>query len=101
MKSRTLDRPTTRRYDAPVSAEERVRQFILHEWLRDESMELSLDEPLFSSGLLDSFAISGLILFLEDELRVRIPVVQVRIEDFDTIARGLAAARSLGKPVTP
>jgi acyl carrier protein len=81
-----------------MSSEERVRQFIIQEWLRGEGAELSCDEPLFSSGLLDSFAVSELILFLEDELQVRIPVAHVRIEDFDTIAHAVAVARRVGKP---
>lgn len=84
-----------------MSSEERVRQYILKEWLGDEGADLSFDEPLFSSGLLDSFAVSQLILFLEDEFQVRIKVAQVRIEDFDTIARGLAVVRRVLEEKAP
>jgi acyl carrier protein len=82
----------------PMSPEERVRQFIVQQWLEGEDADLSYDEPLFSSGLLDSFAVSELILFLEDLLQVRIPVSQVRIDDFDTVAQAVAATRRVGKP---
>jgi D-alanine--poly(phosphoribitol) ligase subunit 2 len=62
-----------------------VQRFILRELLRDEDVELRADETLFSSGLLDSFAVTPLMLFLEDRFGIRIPVSAVTLADFDTV----------------
>lgn len=62
-----------------------VQRFILRELLRDEDVDLRADEALFSSGLLDSFAVTPLMLFLEDRFGIRIPVSAVTLADFDTV----------------
>lgn len=64
-----------------------VRRFILQELLRDEELDLRPDEPLFSSGLLDSFAVTPLMLYLEDRFAIRIPVFEVALSDFDSVDR--------------
>ena len=69
---------------SPTRADE-VQTFILRELLRDEDVDLRADETLFSSGLLDSFAVTPLMLFLEDRFGIRIPVSAVTLADFDTI----------------
>jgi acyl carrier protein len=77
---------------APV---ELVLAFVRSELLRDDELELSADEPLFSSGLLDSFAVTRLIVFLEDEFGVRVPIPDVSLPDFDTAARCVAVVERL------
>src|SRR2546425_723324 len=58
---------------APLAPADEVRTFILRDLVRDTDMDLSADEPLFSSGLLDSFAVTPLMLYLEDRFEIRIP----------------------------
>ena len=43
------------------------------------------DEPLVSSGLIDSLAILKLILSLEKQLGIQIPTADVQPEDFDSV----------------
>lgn len=43
------------------------------------------DEPLFSSGRLDSFGVLELIVFLEQTFGVQIDTAKHRISDFDTL----------------
>ena len=43
------------------------------------------DEPLVSSGLIDSLSILKLILSLERELGIQIPTADVQPEDFDSV----------------
>ena len=43
------------------------------------------DEPLVSSGLIDSLSILKLILSLEKQLGIQIPTADVQPEDFDSV----------------
>lgn len=84
--------PTARDADA-------VRHFILDELAHEPDLALAADEPIFSSGLLDSFAVTRLMIFLEDHFGIRIPAGEVTLVDFDTVNGCLAvAARRLGRP---
>jgi acyl carrier protein len=65
---------------------ETIRRYIEDELIKDE-VELALDEPIFSAGLLDSFAVIQLMRFLEDKFGVVIPVHQVTLSDFDSISK--------------
>jgi|KBSMisStandDraft_5_1062788.scaffolds.fasta_scaffold01299_9 acyl carrier protein len=44
------------------------------------------DEPLVSSGLIDSLSVLTLIAALEQRLQIHIPAADVQPDDFDTIA---------------
>lgn len=48
------------------------------------------DTPLFSSQLVDSFALVSLMMFLEKQSGIRIAPVDVNLDNMDTIARMLA-----------
>lgn len=74
------------RSDSLAPADE-VRAFILRDLVRDTDMDLRVDEPLFSSGLLDSFAVTPLMLYLEDRFEIRIRVADVTLSDFDTVEK--------------
>lgn len=43
------------------------------------------DQPLVSSGLIDSLSVLTLISALEDRLQIRIPTADVQPDDFDTV----------------
>lgn len=48
--------------------------------------EVRDDEPLVSSGLIDSLSVLTLIAALEQRLQIHIPAADVQPDDFDTIA---------------
>jgi acyl carrier protein len=50
------------------------------------------DTPLFSSQLVDSFALVTLMMFLEREAGIRIAPADVNLDNMDTIGRMLAYA---------
>jgi acyl carrier protein len=50
------------------------------------------DTPLFSSQLVDSFALVTLMMFLERETGIRIAPADVNLDNMDTIGRMLAYA---------
>ncbi|MBD3765760.1 MAG: acyl carrier protein [Rhodobacterales bacterium] len=56
---------------------------------------LTEETELFSTGLLDSVAMMGIIGFLEDTARIDVRPSDVTLENFDTVARILAYVRSL------
>ena len=70
-----------------AAAEREVRRYLLHDLIRDEEMDLERDEPIFSSGLLDSFSVTQLICFLEDQFGIKIAVSEVTLPDFDTVGK--------------
>lgn len=45
------------------------------------------DEPLLSSGLIDSFSLVDLALFVEDQYGVRIADTELNAQTFDTLAQ--------------
>lgn len=51
---------------------------------------LDVDTPLFSSQLVDSFALVTLMMFLEREARIRIAPADVNLDNMDTIGRMLS-----------
>jgi hypothetical protein len=66
--------------------------------LRDPSVPLDVSTPLISSGLVDSFALTEVLLQLERVTQRRIPMGKVRPGDFETVASMLAKAEQVGRP---
>ena len=52
--------------------------------------ELDVDTPLFSSQLVDSFALVTLMMFLEREAGIRIAPADLNLDNMDSIGRMLA-----------
>ncbi len=52
---------------------ESLREFISVKILRHKERIISLNEPLFSSGLLDGFCFVDILVFLEDKYEIRLP----------------------------
>ena len=63
--------------------------------------ELSIDQPvegdseLFSTGMLDSVAMIGLIAFVEEHAGIRVQPGDVTLDNFDTVDAILAYVSSL------
>lgn len=52
-----------------------------------ETSDIASDTLLFSTGIIDSFALVTLMTFIETEGRVRISPADVNLANFDSISR--------------
>ena len=48
---------------------------------------VTIDTPLFTSGILDSMDILKLLTFIEETCQIKIPTLEVSLETLDTIAK--------------
>jgi acyl carrier protein len=64
--------------------------------LQDSSLDLELDTPLVTSGLVDSFALIDVLLELEKVTERRIPASRVNPNDLNTVREMLLTADRLG-----
>jgi len=64
---------------------EQIIEFIRDEYVEDESMDIDADTPLISSGLVDSFSMVSLKMFLEDEYEIKMTDEEASTEAFDTV----------------
>ncbi len=55
--------------------------------LKQPNRKIAVDEPLISSGLIDSFSLMDVALFVEDTFGVRIEDTELNAETFDTLAQ--------------
>ncbi len=65
--------------------EEKLIEFIIDEFLEDPDMEIDADTKLISAGLIDSFSLVSLQVFIEQEFGKKIPAPRITAESFDTI----------------
>jgi acyl carrier protein len=72
-----------------------LKKFIREQIVRDPSMVIGDDQPLMSSGLIDSFALVDLSLFIETAFGVRVPDVDLTPDRMDTVAMILANVERL------
>jgi len=56
--------------------------------------ELGVDDPLISSGIIDSFGVLEVIAFLEDTFRVVIDPTRHEVTEFETVNRIAALVES-------
>ena len=63
----------------------RLRTFITHELIRDPGYHLRDDEGIITAGLMDSFALAELGVFVEDEFNVYIPDSDLTVSRMDTL----------------
>ncbi|RJP49481.1 MAG: acyl carrier protein [Anaerolineaceae bacterium] len=64
---------------------QKVRAFTLKELLKNPEYGLKNDEPLFSSGLIDSFAMAQVGVFIETEFNLYIPDPELTVENMDSV----------------
>ena len=64
---------------------EKIRDYIINELLYDTGSELTDDEPIISEGLMDSFALAELGVYVEKEFDVYIPDPDLTVEKMDTL----------------
>jgi acyl carrier protein len=64
---------------------ERLKIYLQEEILKQPGREIKADEPLISSGLVDSFSLVDVALYVEDTFGVQIDDTELNAETFDTI----------------
>jgi acyl carrier protein/D-alanine--poly(phosphoribitol) ligase subunit 2 len=62
-----------------------VLEYVIKEFLEDEETEITHDTPLISSGLIDSFSMVSLLVFLERKFKIKIPPSKATPEAFDSV----------------
>jgi acyl carrier protein len=67
--------------------EEEISAYIATNLLTDGSALTSVDTPLFSAGLLDSFSMVKLLSFLAEKYGVELDPTVINIKNLDTPAR--------------
>jgi acyl carrier protein len=64
---------------------EQLSTYIASEILKQPNRTIQPDEALISSGLIDSFSLMDLALFVEDTFGVRIEDTELNAETFDNL----------------
>ena len=64
--------------------------FVATEILKQPERPIAPDEPLISGGLIDSFSLVDLALFVEEDFGVRIEDFELNADTFDTLAQLVA-----------
>ena len=61
--------------------------YIASSILKQPQRSIKLDEPLISSGLIDSFSLVDLALFIEESFGVHIDDTELNASTFDTLSQ--------------
>ena len=69
-------------------------KFIAEKILKQPNKAIGNDEALISSGLIDSFSLMDLALFIEDTFGVRIEDTELNAQTFDTLTQLAALVAS-------
>ncbi len=65
--------------------QDQIATFISADLLKDPTRKIAFDEALISSGLVDSFRLVDLALFIEEKFGTRIDDTELTVDVFDTI----------------
>lgn len=65
----------------------KLSQYIATHILKQPNRQISHDEPLISSGMIDSFSLVDMALFVEDTFNVRIDDTELNSETFDNVSQ--------------
>ncbi len=77
--------------DTTLSA---LEGYISTKVLKQPGRKIGLDEALISSGLIDSFSLVDLALFIEDTFRVHLDDTELNSKTFDTLQQLAALIES-------
>lgn len=69
---------------------EKLHKYITAELIRDASYPLKDDEPIITQGLMDSFALAELGVYVENEFDVYIPDPDLTVEAMNTLNQMVA-----------
>lgn len=76
---------------------DQIGKYLAEKILKQPSRKISADEPLLSSGLIDSFSLMDVALFVEDNFGVRIEDTELNANSFDTLTQLAALIESRKK----
>ena len=68
-----------------VEVRQSLRIYILRELIRDPEYPLADDEGMITGGLMDSFSLADLAVFVERKFDVYIPDPELTVEKMDTL----------------
>jgi acyl carrier protein len=71
-----------------------LEKFIATEILKQPNRKLAADESLIASGLIDSFSLMDLALYVEDTFGVRIEDTELNANTFDNLNQLIALIES-------
>ena len=74
----------------PQEVRRKLRQYITQELIRDADYPLGDDEEIITLGLIDSFALAELGVFVEDEFDVYIPDPDLTVDSMNTLNQMVA-----------
>ena len=64
---------------------EKIRQYIVRELIRDASYPLSDSEGIITGGLIDSFSLAELGVYIEEAFGIYIPDPDLTVAKMDTL----------------
>ncbi len=67
-----------------------ILEYVKREYLEDEDQVINYDTPLISGGIVDSFSMVSLKLFLENKYNIQIPDAKATPKAFDSVNNILA-----------
>ena len=76
---------------------EQLSTFLAEKILKQPNRKIAADEPLISSGLIDSFSLMDVALYVEDTFGLRIEDTELNAETFDTLTQLAALIESRKK----
>jgi len=69
-----------------ASIKDTILQYVKNEYLEtDDDREITYDTPLISGGIVDSFSMVSLKVFLETNYKIQIPDAKASPEAFDSV----------------
>ena len=64
-----------------------IEKYIASQILKQPNRKIAATEPLISSGLIDSFSLMDLALYVEDTFGVRIEDTELNADTFDNLTQ--------------
>lgn len=68
-----------------TTVREKLRQYIVTELIRDKKYQLGDNEGIISGGLIDSFSLAQIGVYVEQEFNVYIPDPDLTVAKMDTL----------------
>ena len=69
---------------------ENLRRYIARDLIRDASYVIADDEGIITGGLMDSFSLAELAVYIEKEFGVYIPDIDLTVAKMDTLDQMVA-----------
>ncbi len=73
-----------------------VLEYVIDEYVEDEDQEITYDTPLISGGIVDSFSMVSLKVFLETNYKIQIPDAKATPESFDSVEKIVKLLKEFG-----